>query len=57
MPLIYTELVLDVLPFHHQELGVELLSELALPLERQVGWTDNEDALRDAAHGGLWLAE
>src|SRR5207249_3475741 len=39
----------DVLPLEHEELLVELLLELALPLEGEVGWTDDQDALGEPA--------
>src|SRR5438552_18783988 len=48
-PLIYAELVADVLTLEHEELRVELLLELALPLEGQVGRADDQDALGESA--------
>src|SRR5260221_11528907 len=44
----HTEFVPDLLPLHDQELGVELLPKLALPLESQVGRTHDEDAFCEA---------
>ena len=48
-PLVHAELVADVLTFEHEELRVELLLELALPLEGEVGRADDQDALGEAA--------
>ena len=48
-PLIHAELVADVLTLEHEELRVELLLELALPLEGEVGRADDQDALGEAA--------
>ena len=54
-PLVDPELVADVLALHHQELLVELLLQLALPLEGEVGRADDEDALGQPAQ--LQLAD
>ncbi len=48
-PLVYAELVANVLALEHEELRVELLLELALPLEGEIGRTDDQDALGEAA--------
>ncbi len=48
-PLVHAELVADVLALEDQELLVELLLQLALPLEGEVGRADDQDALGEAA--------
>jgi hypothetical protein len=48
-PLVHTELVADVLAFEDQELGIELLLQLALPLEGEVCGADDQDTLGEAA--------
>ena len=48
-PLIHAELVADVLAFEDQELGIELLLQLALPLEGKVCGTDDQNALGKTA--------
>ena len=47
-PLVHPELASDVASLEHQELLVELLAHLALPLEGQVRGTDHQDALDQA---------
>ena len=54
-PLVDAELVADVLALQDQELLVELLLQLALPLEGEVGRADDQDALGEAAQ--LQLAD
>ena len=48
-PLVDAELVADVAALEHEELLVELLLELALPLEGQVRGADHEDPLGETA--------
>ena len=48
-PLIDPELLADVAAFEHQELLVELLFQLALPLEAQVCGTDHQHSLDETA--------
>ena len=48
-PLVDAELVADVLALEDEELLVELLLQLALPLEGEVGRADDQDALGEAA--------
>ena len=48
-PLVHAELVADVLALHDEELRVELLLQLALPLEGEVRRADDQDALGEAA--------
>ena len=48
-PLVDTELIAQVAALKHQELLVELLLELPLPLESEVGRRDDQDALGQAA--------
>ena len=62
-PLVQAELVVHVAAPHHEELLVELLQELPLPLEGQVGGADDEDPVgqapelqlpdQEAGHDGL----
>ena len=47
-PLVHAELLADVLALHDQELRVELLLQLALPLEGEVRRADDQDALGEA---------
>ena len=54
-PLVDAELIAEVAALEHQELLVELLVQLPLPLERQVGGTDDEHLFDEAAQ--LELAE
>jgi len=44
-PLIHAELLAKILPLHDEELGVELLLQLALPLKGEVRRADDQDAL------------
>ena len=44
-PLVHAELVADVLALEDEELRVELLLQLALPLEGEVRRADDQDAL------------
>lgn len=48
-PLVHAELIPDVAALEDQKLRVELLLELALPLEGEIGGADDEDALGQAA--------
>ena len=48
-PLIHAELVADVLAFEDNKLGIELLLQLALPLEGEVCGADYQDAFGEAA--------
>ena len=48
-PLVDAELVADVVALHDEELRVELLLQLPLPLEGEVGRADDQDALGEAA--------
>ena len=54
-PLVDAELVADVAALEDEELLVELLLQLALPLEGEVGRADDQDALGQAAE--LQLAD
>ena len=47
-PLVDAELIADVAALEHEKLFVELLLELALPLKRQVGGTDDENPFNEA---------
>jgi hypothetical protein len=44
-PLVDSELLPDIGPLHHQELFVELLLQLALPLEGQIRGADDKNPL------------
>ena len=48
-PLVDAKLIADVAALEHEELFVELLLELALPLKRQIGGTHDQDALDQAS--------
>lgn len=49
-PLVDTELITQVAPLQDQKLLVEFLLQLPLPLECEIGGSDDQDSLGQAAH-------